>query len=603
MFNSRSSIAAALSREIRSGECFADYVGYKNTEMTIKGMNSGSVGGSEWTLDCAIVRDGQLEMLFEADTFDAASFAHQGLEAMSEHKYKAVELHAQLLDIFEAEEMVRSALRSVEARIQVEHAIAESKDEEFKRRAIEARTQGLLSFGNNAVRMLESWVDVSGALLKTEASVSSINSSVTKDSFYAGERGYLPSNVELEFPERVMPSFIYYVPFQAENNVAVTEMVESQLGSQLDGGQGATSSFMLKNSGLMYEEAGTPSTTTQTELLDESASSIIDDMTTVALEINSSAGLSAGEVRRRAAEMCKTTATQSQIDELGISTGEYNALCARNSIMALTYYKNLGFKSVDHAASLAVVGAVSMGANKLTKIVGGKKKDKGLANDGKISETASTPSLLSSVLPASGKAAAKINSMFAGLANTSFIQYIAGTLITLTLGLVVVTTVIYLLPSLLFTFAMAGLVSFTLIACAVSGVMACGWVIFGGEFRHVRRSIVGAGINLVIRPMMLVVALFLSVAIVQVADMMVTSIGTSLLGNISANLDFASSMMYRLIAAIVNLVFLLWLLRSSIIEVNRATDKLIELAGGSRTGDDSERALNVAVIASSRCCK
>jgi hypothetical protein len=321
-------------------------------------------------------------------------------------------------------------------------------------------------------------------------------------------------------------------------------------------------------------------------------------MTTVALEINSSAGLSAGEVRRRAAEMCKTTATQLQIDELGISTGEYNALCARNSIMALTYYKNLGFKSVDHAASLAVVGAVSMGANKLVKI-GGKKKDKGLANDGRISETASNPSLLSSVLPASGKAAAKINSMVAGLANASFIQYIAGTLITLTLGLVVVTTVIYLLPSLLFTFAMTGLVSFTLIACAVSGVIACGWVIFGGDFRHLRKSVVGVGVNLVIRPMMLVIALFLSVAVVQVADMMVTSIGTSLLGNTTANLDFASSMMYRLIAAIVNLVFLLWLLRSSIIEVNRATDKLIELAGGSRTGDDSERALNVAVIASS----
>jgi hypothetical protein len=330
-------------------------------------------------------------------------------------------------------------------------------------------------------------------------------------------------------------------------------------------------------------------------------------MTTVALEINSSAGLSAGEVRRRAAEMCKTTATQSQIDaqidaqidELGISTGEYNALCARNSIMSLTYYKNLGFKSVDHAASLAVVGAVSMGANKLTKIAGSKKKDKGLANDGKISETASSPSLLSSVLPASGKAAAKINSMVAGLANTSFIQYIAGTLIALTLGMVVITTVIYLLPSLLFTFAMTGLVSFTLIACAVSGVIACGWVIFGGDFRHLSKSVVGVGVNLVIRPMMLAIALLLSVVAVQVADMMVTSIGTSLLGNTTANLDFASSMMYRLIAAIVNLVFLLWLLRSSIVEVNRATDKLIELAGGSRTGDDSERALNVAVIGSS----
>ena len=386
-----------------------------------------------------------------------------------------------------------------------------------------------------------------------------------------------------------MPSFIYYEKID-KNDVA--KRIESNLQAQIDSSQGGTAGAMIRHTGSEFAAAGAKPALTQSELMDMAGESIIDDLTATIVPISSTnPEITAGALRQKVTQLCSTesTPTRAEIEKLGISQGEFHAICSKQSTLSLAYFRNQSLKTLDSAANLAAVGSAAGMGNKIMKKISSNRK----ATDGSIAHKKTTNDPISSV---TGKIFSesgapkivtdKVTDLAKGLVNSSFMQYLATGLLSLALIFACLSMIIYLLPSMLFTFASFTLVSTLLVYTVFSGVLLLVLVMVGGKFAVIKKALYGGLVNALLRPLFLCVALLISILAVQVAHEMMDYIMLSMSSLTGTGMDNITLLVHNLIKAIASIALLLWLMREGCSYAFQATDRLIEKLGASAVSED-----------------
>ncbi|ODQ00635.1 hypothetical protein BGK46_06185 [Salinivibrio sp. SS2] len=588
LVNQQIALAHTVSQHARALACFDSRINYFNTEKTIAKLNRGDVSASEFSMNCAIARDGQLKMLFDVDSSNAQRFSNAILALTNQYSTKIIESHEQLMRSFSAKNEVSLAASTVLAKLRFEQLKADSDSDEFHQLGINMRLKGFLGFGYDFVGMTERFLSVAESVSGAEGLA--VSSPVKRTTSFSGEAAYVPDGMRRNILKPfIMPSFIYFEEIDKHD---VAKKIESNLQAQIDSSQGGTAGAMIKYTGNEFAASGAKPALTQSQLLDVAGESIIDDLTVTIVPISSTnPEITAGQLRRKVTALCSAEGTPSstELEKLGISRGEYHAICRKQSTLSLAHYRNQSLKAIDASATLAAVGISAIAGNKIMKKI---RRDK-QATDGSISKkkTANDPisSVTGKIFSESGApkmVTDKITTVAAGLVNSSFMQYLASGLLSLALIFACLSMVIYLLPSLLFSFAAFTLVSTVLVYTVFGSVLLLTLVIVGGQFPVVKKALYGGLVNMLLRPLFLFVGLLISILAVQVAHELIDYIMLSMSELTGAGMNSITTLVHNLIKSIVGIALLLWLMREGVSYAFQATDRLIEKMGAASISED-----------------
>lgn len=595
LVNKQLTLAHAVSREVRSMACYGDRITYAHTANAIKHLNRGDVGAPEFMLDCSIARNGKMEMLFEASTDDAQAFASRGLELMNSHPLRLKNEHSALIDSFVAEGEVKFAASNVLGKLSFSKATEEAKAKQFSDLGVQMRLDGFFEYGVNMVGLIEDYMAVAVAM--ADSGTLSASSPVTTTTHYSGERAYVPDSMENKgiIDKIVMPSFLYYEELGGDD---LSRKIQSNLQAQINTGQGGTSGFMIGSTGGDYHAVGLKSSLTQAQLIDTAGEDIITSLTsTVSPVTSSNPKMTDGQMRLKVTEFCTNdiTPSKAQVEKLGITSSEFIAMCNKQKTLAIAHYRNQSLMVLDKSFDLAAIGAAALAANKLMGIKNKSQHDGGIAN--KKVNTDPTADFVRKSLDSVGApkfAADKAASAVSGMVNSSVTQYMAKTVLGLALMFGVLSMLVYLLPSLIFTFSAISFVSIAIVYAIFGSLTLMMLVVVGGNVDVIRKSLLSGLINMLFRPMFLALALVISIVAVQaithMMDLMIVEMGSA-----GSELSGISLVVYNLLKTITVIAFLLFAMREAVTYANEAIDRLIQSLGASEIGhDEGSAALAVA---------
>ncbi|ENS1920510.1 hypothetical protein ACEZTB_004612 [Vibrio parahaemolyticus] len=491
-FNKRSALADVIAKQLRLKSCLSNRAEYIRNKYTVKALNAGYVGVSEFSISCSAVHEGgDLALLFNADSSTASSFNHSTLEVAAQHPQKIADAYAELLDLYKPEAEVQLAFTQALKNLRVDSAIASLNSASgSKAAAIEARKYGMSKFGSAFLGTYESNLSVSQHLATNKEGKAALQSSISAIRNFDSQTSYLPPHIEGEKGitdvQIVLPAYMFnsYTDESAGAGQAAQESFDSVISTM--SGNTSTSNAMM-NTGLEYETGQfSADTKTHEELVLDLSGNVIGDAFDIVSQTRPHSTMTDAELSYAMLKSCDVKIDQSILNDLERTRSEMAAYCSQFLKSPILYFKEQGIAAitlgVEVIAATITVGAGAVLAKKALSKFNKKKSvpetDGGLSGSVKLQKNTSNSSEIGGV------------EKFFGAAETMFKDLISNTIAIAIVGMValfymlggVFQLLIFFMPLVIFKIALFGFETFSLTVLFVSP-MLWAFILMGGSNR------------------------------------------------------------------------------------------------------------------------
>ncbi|KDM90971.1 hypothetical protein [Photobacterium galatheae] len=290
ILNARAALAAKFARQVVSDRCYTDREAYIRTQATVKALNGGNVGVSDFSLQCAVVNGNKLEIPFEADTSSLQSFLSGSLEAAALGKTQLQDDYIGIYDSFEQYNANVEAARVAVVKGIVQALLYSQEMEGAKKNLNEitllTREEGFAAFSHNFLALMRELTNLARNVIDTKINME-FQTMESGTTFYSSGSNFLPpSNPELsrylsEYKVKA-PEFLYVTPDTGggilDDQLKIAAAADAQLFTEQGGshrsGDGARSETDLDYTGGAVESK---LKMTQTETLEQKAKVSVSD--------------------------------------------------------------------------------------------------------------------------------------------------------------------------------------------------------------------------------------------------------------------------------------------------------------------------------------
>ncbi|HHX8537508.1 TPA: hypothetical protein ACVO0U_004423 [Vibrio alginolyticus] len=596
-FNKRSALADVIAKGLRLKSCLSNRAEYIRNRYTVKALNAGNVGVSEFSISCSAVREGgDLALLFNADANTASSFTHSTLEVAAQHPQKIADVYAELLDLYKPEAEVQLAFTQSLKNLRVDSAIASLNSASgSKAAAIEARKYGMSKFGSAFLGTYESNLSVSQHLATNKEGRAALQSSISATKNFDSQTSYLPPNIEGEKGitdvQIVLPAYMFNS--YTDESEGAGQTAQASFDSVISTMSGNTStSNAIMNTGLEYETGQfSADTKTHEELVLDLSGNVIGDAFDIVSSTRSHSTMTDAELSYAMLKSCDVKIDQSILNDLERTRSEMAAYCSQFLKSPMLYFKEQGIAAitlgVEVIATTITVGASAFLAKKALSKFNKKKgvsseTDGGLADSVKLQKNTSNSSEIGGV------------DKFFGAASTMFKDLISNTIAIAIVGMValihmiggVFQLLIYYMPLVIFSIALFGFETFSLTVLFVSP-MLWAFILMGGNNRwfYERFGLIGV-IRVFLQPAFMTIAFVVTVCALPLVafifkDVMST-VSAPLLNSVDGNIMASQVAVAIMICLCLGFGFKFF---SEFIR-DGMRDRLDFVTGESRTDDD-----------------
>ncbi|HCG6874923.1 TPA: hypothetical protein NJ268_004441 [Vibrio parahaemolyticus] len=596
-FNKRSALADVIAKELRLKSCLSNRAEYIRNRYTVKALNAGNVGVSEFSISCSAVHEGgDLALLFNADDSTASSFTHSTLEVAAQHPQKIADAYAELLGLYEPEAEVQLAFAQALKNLRVDSAIASLNSASgSKAAAIEARKHGMSKFGSAFLGTYESNLSVSQHLATNKEEKAALQSNISATKNFDSQTAYLPSNIEGEKGitdvKIVLPAYMFNS--HTDESAGAGQTAQESFDSVISTMSGNTStSNAITNTGLEYETGQfSADTKTHEELVLDLSGNVIGDAFDIVSQTRPHSTMTETELRYSMLKACDVQIDQSVLNHLERTRSEMVAYCSQFLKSPMMYFKEQGIAAitlgVEVIATTITVGASAFLAKKALSKFNRKKgvsseTDGGLADSVKLQKNTSNSSEIGGV------------DKFFGAASTMFKDLISNTIAIAIVGMValfymlggVFGLLIYHMPLVIFKIALFGFETFSLTVLFVSP-MLWAFILMGGSNRwfYERFGVIGV-IRGFLQPAFMTIAFVVTVCALPLVafifkDVMST-VSAPLLNSVDGNIMSSQVAVAIMVCLCLGFGFKLF---SEFIR-DGMKDRLDFITGESRTDDD-----------------
>lgn len=251
LYNQRAKLADDFAKEVLAQRCYTDREAYIRTKSTVKSLKRGSIGSADFSLKCAQVDVGGINLAFEADSTSPESYISDTLKMANEANVKLQSLYVKLYQSIEGLEGQIEATRN-EALAEVTRTIF-YKDKSTATATVEEagvamRVEGFGSFAHLYTALMKSLnhVFMQTAKIKLKAIYTSPELMTVN---YSATDSYLTTNAsdlkrDFQSDKVNIPEFVYSSPSLSEGEIddyesKVLSAVESQFSTDQGGTFGA----------------------------------------------------------------------------------------------------------------------------------------------------------------------------------------------------------------------------------------------------------------------------------------------------------------------------------------------------------------------------
>ena len=346
-----------------------------DTEKTISHLNQGSIAAPSFSLGCAIVEDGKLAMAYDADSSDPNEYVRDVAKLKASHPTKLLDIHRELVDSFKPVEMLHVAYKNALRQIAVEVSENIGEKTNISDEIKQARFGGYIKIARDYLTILESDAKAKDVVSSEKVMVQAL-SGVQTDSNISVDKGFLPITSALSAEQFILPSFIYAKPLELGSSENVGELVEESFEAQLLTGQGGNADSQTKSAGVQYLEVGAESVTTHNQLVDSAIVTLFDRIGALGKPLESTmAEYNDTELLYLVEQLClDLNTTTSDVEALGVSIDDYNALCEAHFSNALIANKKMAYQALNGMTNLVVIGATASGGITFSKAITKKYK-------------------------------------------------------------------------------------------------------------------------------------------------------------------------------------------------------------------------------------
>lgn len=595
-FNKRSALADVIAKELRLKSCLSNRAEYIRNRYTVKALNAGNVGVSEFSISCSAVQEGgHLVLLFNADATTASSFTHSTLEVAAQHPQKIADAYAELLGLYEPEAEVQLAFAQALKNLRVDSAIASFNSASgSKAAAIEARKHGMSKFGSAFLGTYESSLSVSQHLATNKEEKAALQSNISATKNFDSQTAYLPSNIEGEKGitdvQIVLPSYMFNS--HTDESAGAGQTAQASFDSVISTMSGNTStSNAIMNTGLEYETGQfSADTKTHEELVLDLSGNVIGDAFDIVSQTRPHSTMTETELRYAMLKACDVQIDQSVLNHLERTRSEMAAYCSQFLKSPMLYFRDQGIAAITLSVEV-IVTTITVGASavlakkalsKFNKKSASPETDGDLAGSVKLQKNKSNSSEIGGV------------EKFFGAAGTMFKDLISNTIAIAIVGMVALThmiggvfqLLIYYMPLVIFSIALFGFETFSLTVLFVSS-MLWAFILMGGSNRwFCERFVVIGVIRGFLQPAFMTIAFVVTVCALPLVafifrDVMST-VSAPLLNSVDSNIMASQVAVAIMICLCLGFGFKLF---SEFIREGMK-DRLDFVTGESRTDDD-----------------
>ncbi|HHJ3076347.1 TPA: hypothetical protein ACPVZG_000115 [Vibrio parahaemolyticus] len=576
VFNHRAELADRFAKLVVSDRCYTDRKAYIRTKDTVNSLNRGSVGVSDFSLQCAIVEGGKLKMPFDADSSSLQSFLSGSLEASNQGNVEIQDLYIEIYDSFDRYNSTVELARQAVVK-GITQAIVYAQSLESSKLTINdiskaTREEGFASFSHNFLALArELNIKAKQVLgIKIQMDFKAIETSRV---LYSSRSNFLPP-VDKELSRYLsqykvkVPEFLYVKAKSGSGNdlAEIAAASDAQMFTE-QGGSHSSSDGSRSETDLNYTGGAVESKlgATQTEAIEDKAKISISEKIQAAFKILSRAGGDDGsevaniqltpEKYHQIVSLCGVEDTVTKAKELFGEAGEHVMVQSCDIYMGHQqfYAQNTGSKILGYGLSaLSTYFILKTGSglsdavnNLLSKDVAEAAKTDGKLDGGKGSDKNAASNKASKANAESNKKKElldKLDSIGGGKVLASAATFIAAwaAAIMIIIGLImsIITPMIPVTAHLLSYIGWLMLVAQLMV---ISSLIAMTFFLFldqNDPNTAPEKSLYGTFVNIIIRPFAIIVGFLVAFTLTYVAFIIMDLTSINMIVGLGSTADF-----------------------------------------------------------------